>query len=251
MVNTVVVGCQGKMGQALVQAIVNAPDLSLTGATVSPQSLAQGQDIGQLAKIAPIDLAASNHLTDCLAAADVIIDFTTPSATMAHIALCQAQQKKMVIGTTGFSDRQLAQIQQASHDIAMVLAPNMSIGINLCLNLIAQVAAKLPKDWEGAISEVHHRAKSDSPSGTALKMGAVFAQHRVSPNASSLQYSSLRLGEAIGQHTLSLVGPGEQIDIKHQSTSRDNYALGALQAALWLQAKGPGLYTMQQVLNLS
>lgn len=197
---------------------------------------------------------------------DVLIDFTRPEGTMAHLALCREMGVKMVIGTTGFSDAQKAEIAAASQDIAIMLAPNMSVGVNVTLKLLDMAAKALATDYDIEIIETHHRHKVDAPSGTALKMGevicnalgrdlkghAVFAREGITGarDPSTIGFSAVRGGDIVGDHTVMFAGIGERIEITHKSSSREGYAQGALRAVRFLADKPHGMFDMFDVLAL-
>lgn len=224
--NIAIAGVEGRMGQALVKALSAHSNLKLSVAT-----------------------SKSEPITPEF---DVLIDFTTPQATLEHVEFCLKHHKKIVIGTTGFSKAQLEIIQEAAQKIAIVMAPNMSIGVNLCLDLIGQTAKILDNNFgdklDIEIVEAHHRHKVDSPSGTALKMGEVINSYL--RKAQPPRYSSLRAGDIVGDHTVIFAMEGERVEITHKASSRATFAQGGIQAALWLQERAPGLYSMQEVLDL-
>lgn len=235
MLKVAVAGCAGRMGQALVKEIKASSDLTLAAGTVS--SLSTKIDIG-----APV----VENLQDVINSFDVLIDFTNPKATLAHLALCVQHNKKMVIGTTGLNSDQFAKVKEAAKDLPIVFAPNMSVGLNVCLHLIKE-ATKLLGDADIHISEAHHRHKKDSPSGTALNMAQ--RVHEVLPEK-PLEHSSIRAGDIVGEHSILFALPGETIQLTHNASNRDIFAMGALRAARWLQTKPVGLYNMSDVLGL-
>jgi 4-hydroxy-tetrahydrodipicolinate reductase len=197
---------------------------------------------------------------------DVLIDFTSPHATLEHLAFCRRAGRRMVIGTTGLTEEDRAAVVEASADCAIVMAPNMSVGVNLCFKLLEIAARALGDDYDVEIVEAHHRHKVDAPSGTALRMGevvanasgrdladcAVYARHRMVGErpARAIGFATLRAGDIVGEHKVLFAGQGERIEIAHLATSRTVFARGALLAARWVMDRGPGLYDMQDVLGL-
>ena len=260
-----VAGASGRMGQMLIEGIRNADDCTLAGAL----DLAGSPFIGQSA-MAFLGQQDAVHVTSDpktgLAQAQTLIDFTRPEGTMAHLAACRALGVNMVIGTTGFSPAQKAEIGAAAQDIAIMLSPNMSIGVNVTLKLLEMAAKALSTGYDIEIIEAHHRHKVDAPSGTALKMGevvatalgrdlkdcAVYAREGVTGerDPSSIGFSAIRGGDIVGDHTVLFAGTGERIEISHKSSSRANYVLGSLRAVRFLANQPPGLYDMFDVLNL-
>ncbi len=260
-----VAGATGRMGQMLIEAVRAAADCQLTGALDRVDSPALGQDAGAFAGWAsgvPVtaDLAAG------LQGAQVLIDFTRPEATMAHLAACRAQGVALVIGTTGFSEAQKAEIAAAAEHIAIVLAPNMSVGVNVTFNLLEMAAKALATGYDIEIVEAHHRHKVDAPSGTALKMGEVIAEalgrdlndcavyerygQTGERDPSSIGFATVRGGDIVGDHTVLFVGTGERIEISHKASSRAGYAQGSLRAVRFLTDKPRGLFDMFDVLKL-
>jgi len=236
-------GSNGRMGQALIEAVKLNPNV-LQGSILN-----RGDDIERLLK----DF-------------DVLIDFTRPEATLDALSVCQSAGKAMVIGTTGFSDDALKVIDQASSDIPIVFAPNMSIGVNLTLKLLETTAKVIGTDSNIEIVEAHHRHKVDSPSGTALKMGEVIAnalgrdlsecavygrEGTEEPrDRQTIGFSSIRGGDVVGEHTVTFFMEGERVEITHKASSRMTYANGAVKACQWLTNQENGLYSMQDVLDL-
>lgn len=258
-------GANGRMGRALVN-VAKEQALSLAAATVRSGSSLVGVDAGELAGCGNIALPLQVTADAAVATASVWVDFTMPEPMLEHLKLCVAQRKAMVIGVTGLSDAQYAQIQQASTIIPIVWAPNMSVGVNLMLHL-AQTAAKVMGNTADIeILEAHHRYKKDSPSGTAMAIGASIARSlnrdlkevavygregMIGERAQqTIGFATVRGGDIIGDHTALFADLGERLEITHKASSRNTFAQGALRAALWLQNKQPGLYTMQQVLGL-
>lgn len=267
MVKVAIVGAAGRMGRTLVEAINQSDaELSLAVATVLPDDPALGVDIGLLAMGSAIGVITVAELEPVIDEFDVLIDFTSPEATLAHLATCKAHNKAIVIGTTGISEIQQQSITEAAAFIPIVFAPNMSVGVNLCLKLLEQAASVLGDEVDIEISEAHHRYKKDAPSGTALKMGSVIAEtlgrnlddcaiygrQGVSEerDRKTIGFATIRAGDIVGDHTVTFAGLGERVEITHKASSRMTFASGAVRAANWLSGKDKGLYSMQDVLGL-
>jgi len=259
-----IAGASGRMGRMLIEAVQQADDCTLSGALDQPASPSQGQDatafLGQASGVAiASDLATLAH-------SQVLIDFTRPEGTMAHLRACVQQGVKLVIGTTGFSEAQKAEIAAAAQHIAIVMAPNMSVGVNVTLKLLEMAAQAMATGYDIEIVEAHHRHKVDAPSGTALKMGEVIADalgrdlkdcavyqrvgHTGERDPSTIGFATVRGGDVVGDHTVMFLGTGERIEISHKSSSRATYAQGSLRAVRFLAGKPNGLYDMFDVLNL-
>ncbi len=260
-----IAGASGRMGRMLIEAVSQADDCRLAGALDIRGAPALGTDatafLGQASGVAiTADLAAGLHNTG------VLIDFTRPEGTLAHLRVCRELGVQMVIGTTGFTDAQKAEIAAASKDIAIVMAPNMSVGVNVTLKLLQMAAKALATGYDIEVIEAHHRHKVDAPSGTALKMGeviaealgrdlkdcAVYAREGVTGerDPSSIGFATIRGGDIVGDHTVLFAGTGERIEITHKSSSRATYAQGSLRAARFLSGKPNGLFDMFDVLSL-
>jgi 4-hydroxy-tetrahydrodipicolinate reductase len=253
------------MGQMLIDALRGADDCRLAGALDRADSPALGQDAGAFGG-QPTGVAVTADLHAGLQQAQVLIDFTRPEATLAHLAACRRLGVAMVIGTTGFTPAQQGEIAAAARDIAIVMAPNMSVGVNVTLRLLEMAARALSTGYDIEIVEAHHRHKVDAPSGTALKMGEVIAQalgrdlsdcavyerygHTGERDPSTIGFATIRGGDIVGDHTVLFAGTGERIEISHKSTSRAGYAQGSLRAVRFLAGKPAGLYDMADVLNL-
>lgn len=262
-----VVGASGRMGLCLIKAAALAKNAELAVAVSRPESLAIGRDAGELAGISVVGVKVGDDLASVVDQFDVLIDFTRPDASMAFIEICRQAGKKLVIGTTGYSDAQKARITEAAKDVAIVMAPNMSIGVNLSLKLLA-LAAKVMGDYTDIeVIEAHHRHKVDAPSGTALRMGEVVANalgrdlkdcaiygregNTGERDRKTIGFSTIRAGDIVGEHTVMFADDGERVEITHKATSRMTFANGAVRAAVWLADKDNGLYDMQDVLGLS
>ena len=260
-----VAGASGRMGRMLVEAVQTADDCQLSGALDVPSSPALGTDAaGFLGKDAGVAITAD--LAQGLKNAGCLIDFTRPEGTLAHLAVCAAQGTAVVIGTTGFTEAQKAEIAEFAKRIPIVMAPNMSVGVNVTLKLLEMAAKAMATGYDIEIIEAHHRHKVDAPSGTALKMGeviadalgrdlkdcAVYAREGVTGerDPSSIGFATIRGGDIVGDHTVLFAGTGERIEITHKSSSRVTYAQGSLRAARFLAGKPAGLYDMFDVLGL-
>lgn len=259
-----ILGANGRMGRALVR--VASEQHCLAAALVRAGSDLTGVDAGQLAGIAALDMPLRATSAAAMQDAAVWVDFTMPDAMLQHLQLARDAGKAMVIGVTGLSDAQYAHIVAASQDIPIVWAPNMSVGVNLLLHLVQTAAQVMGPSADIEIIEAHHRFKKDSPSGTAMAIGASIAKVLNRDLAScavygregmigerapdTIGFATVRGGDIIGDHTALFADIGERLEISHKASSRDTFAQGAIRAALWLQNKQPGLYTMQQVLGL-
>jgi 4-hydroxy-tetrahydrodipicolinate reductase len=253
------------MGRMLVEAVLAAPDCELAGALDVAGSPALGQDAAAfLGKSSGI--AITGDLDAGLKNAQVLIDFTRPEGTLAHLAACQRLGVKLVIGTTGFTEAQKAQIAEGAQHTAVLLSPNMSVGVNVVLKLLETTARVLNEGFDVEIVEAHHRHKVDAPSGTALAMGeavarglgrdlkacAVYGREGVTGerDASTIGFATVRGGDVIGDHTVMFLGTGERIEISHKATNRVLFAQGSLRGARFLATKTSGLYNMADVLGL-
>jgi len=260
-----IAGASGRMGRALIEAVTASPDLALSGAL----DVAGGPEIGKDATEflgRKSGVLVSADLRAGLGQADVLIDFTRPEGTLAHLAACRELGVNAVVGTTGFSPAQKAEIAGLAEKIAIVMAPNMSVGVNVVMKLLEVAARALDESYDIEIVETHHRLKVDAPSGTALQMGEVVASARGTTleadavharhgdtgarKSGSIGFASLRGGDIVGDHTVLFAGGGERIEITHRSSSRANYAQGSLRAARFLAGRQAGLYGMAQVLGL-
>jgi len=261
-----IMGAAGRMGKALTAAISSSDQLRLTVALERPDSGLVGQDVGVIAGTDAVGVTISDSLIACLADFDVLIDFTIAAATAANVAVCREHGKAMVIGTTGLSDMQLAELTDAASDIAIVKAHNFSVGVNVTFKL-AEIAARILGDGvDIEISETHHRHKVDSPSGTAIGLGEVIAGALGRDLADvavygrqgltgarddmAIGFHSIRAGEIIGEHTVMFASEGERIELTHKAQSRTNFADGAVRSATWVAGRSSGLFDMQDVLGL-
>ena len=260
-----IAGASGRMGRMLVEAVRGSDDCVLAGALDIAASPALGTDACAFLGHAS-GVAVTSDLAQGLANAQVLIDFTRPEGTMAHVRACRARGVKLVIGTTGFSDAQKAEIAEAARDIAIMMAPNMSVGVNVTLKLLELAARALSTGYDIEIIEAHHRHKVDAPSGTALKMGeviaealgrdlkdcAVYAREGITGerDPSSIGFATIRGGDIVGDHTVLFTGTGERIEITHKSSSRSTYAQGSLRAVRFVSQQKSGLFDMFDVLGL-
>ena len=261
-----VAGVGGRMGRTLVQAVTETPGLILGAATERPDSSLIGTDAGELAGLGRLGVTLTGDLGAAINAFDVLIDFPAPAATMDHLALCRPAGKAMVIGTTGLDAGQRAAVAAAGEAIGIVFAPNMSVGVNLCLKLLDIAARVLGDEVDVEIIEAHHRHKVDAPSGTALRMGEVVAAalgrdlrkvavygregHTGSRERRTIGFETIRAGDIVGEHSVWFAADGERVEIAHKASSRMTFARGAARAAAWIAAREAGLYDMQDVLGL-
>jgi len=261
----VIAGCSGRMGHALLECVFSDADLVLHGALDRAGNPQLGRDAGeQQGKISGVMI--TDNIDEVLKNADVLIDFTRPEASLMYLAACQKHHVKMVIGTTGFSAEQKLQIEAASKNIAIVFAPNTSVGVSLLINLVQAAAKVLNEGYDIEIIEAHHRYKVDAPSGTALRLGeaaasalgrnleecAVYGREGVTGerDPSTIGFATVRGGDVVGDHTVLFAGIGERVELTHKASSRATFATGALRAAKFLSAKNAGLFDMQDVLGL-
>ena len=261
-----VAGAAGRMGRALVTACENQPGVELAAAVEQQGNSFVGADAAATAGLGACGVLISSDLAACGDSFDVLIDFTAPQATLAHLNICRALSKPMVIGTTGLSDAEREQVATAAKDIAIVLAPNMSVGVNLCLKLLDLAARAMGGHVDIEIIEAHHRHKADAPSGTALAMGEVIAnalgrdlkecavygrQGRTGPrDRAAIGFETIRAGDIVGEHTALFADIGERIEITHRASSRMTFANGAVRAAQWITQRRRGLFDMRDVLGL-
>ncbi|HHI76531.1 MAG TPA: 4-hydroxy-tetrahydrodipicolinate reductase [Gammaproteobacteria bacterium] len=261
-----VVGAAGRMGKNLIQAVCNTEGLELTAATERPDSSLIGSDAGELAGVGKLGVPLSHSLVKVVDQFDLVIDFTSPEATMIHLDICREHGKKLVIGTTGLDEEQKARVREAAGEIAIVFAPNMSVGVNLCFRLLELAARVMGEGSDIEIIEAHHRHKVDAPSGTALRMGEVIADtlgrdlqkvavygrqgHTGPRDPETIGFETIRAGDVVGEHTVWFATEGERVEITHKASSRMTFANGAARAAAWLAGQEKGLFDMQDVLGL-
>lgn len=274
MIAVAIIGAGGRMGQALVRCLARNAELKLAAAIDQQDHPAMGQDAGAVADIDPLGVTISGDLRS-VRLADVVVDFTLPSATAANVAAALHAGKPLVIGTTGLGDREKLLLRDAARTVPIVWAPNMSLGVNLLFAMAKHAATVLGMDYRVELDETHHVHKKDHPSGTAIRLGEKVAEGRgqdfksvlvaepVRPaeeeisDAEPVEYPpdkivihSHRVGEVVGDHTVSFANEGETIELSHHAWSREAFALGALRAAQWVVGRKPGLYDMQDVLGL-
>ncbi len=267
MIKVAVAGVSGRMGICLAKACLLSDKAQLSVAVSRPGSASVGKDVGHVIGMGEVGISVVDDLVAVVEHFDVLIDFTRPDYSMQLIELCRQAGKKVVIGTTGYSDEQKQQITEAGKDIAIVMAPNMSVGVNLSLKLLEMTAKVMGDYTDIEVIEAHHRHKVDAPSGTALRMGEAVADalgrdlkdcaiygregHTGERDRKTIGFSTIRAGDIVGDHTVMFADEGERVEITHKATSRMTFANGAVRAADWLKEKKLGLYDMQDVLGLS
>ncbi len=266
MINTIVAGVGGRMGSRLVSLISESKTLSLVGAVERKGHESNGKDAGEVAGCGTLKIPIGDDLTRVIDRGDVLIDFSTPTASLAHLRIAAQSHKAMVIGTTGFSPDDMDQIRASTRSMPCVLSPNMSVGVNLIFKVIADMAKALGAGYDIEVIEAHHRLKKDAPSGTAVKMAQVLAaatdrdleevgvyarKGMIGERKSGeIGIQSIRAGDIVGDHTILFGGLGERIEVTHRAQSRDTFAAGALRAAEWVARQPPGLYDMMDVLGI-
>lgn len=266
MIRIGVCGAAGRMGRAIIEAATQAPGCTIGAALEHSQSTTLNADAGEIVGVGKIGVPISADLAKVAAHYDVLIDFSRPEVTLANVERCLADGKRIVIGTTGFTANQKEVIRQAGEKIAIVMAPNMSVGVNVCLKLLETAAKILGESCDIEIVEAHHRHKIDAPSGTALRMGEVVAQalgrelkdcavygregNTGARDRKTIGFATVRAGDIVGDHTVMFADVGERVEITHKASSRMTFAKGAVRAANWLMGKETGLYDMQDVLGL-
>jgi 4-hydroxy-tetrahydrodipicolinate reductase len=261
-----ITGCAGRMGRMLVAEVLNAEGLRLAGGNESAQSPELDRDIGELAGVGPVGLAATADAAALFAASDVVLDFTVPAASVAHAELAARSGKALVIGTTGLGAGEAKSLEAAAKRAPILWAPNMSPAVTLLMRLVEETARRLGGDYDIEVLEMHHRHKVDAPSGTALALGRAAAAgrdidlarhsqrvrdgHTGPRKAGDIGFATLRGGDVVGDHVVIFAGEGERLELAHRAQSRRLFALGALRAARWLVDKPAGLYGMKDVLGL-
>ncbi len=261
-----VAGVAGRMGKAILETCAQTEGVMLTAAIEHSASPKLGQDSGEVAGIGANGIRIVADISSVIGQFDVLIDFTLPEATLANLKLCHAAGKRVVIGTTGLTDSQKALIRSDSADIAIMLSPNMSIGVNLCFKLAELAASIIGEHTDIEIIEAHHRMKKDAPSGTAVRLGeiiadtlgrdlkecAVYGREGITGerDRKTIGFETIRAGDIVGDHTVMFASAGERVEITHKASSRQAFASGAVRAAVWLMQKDSGLYDMQDVLGL-
>jgi 4-hydroxy-tetrahydrodipicolinate reductase len=261
-----IVGAAGRMGQMLIRQIAQTDGCTLTGASEAAGSKAIGRDAAEVAGLEAAGVKITADSAAAIAAADVVIDFTVPAATVAHARSAADKGVSMVIGTTGLDPEQTAAIHECARRVPILWAANMSMGINILMALVEKTASLLDPGYDIEVLEMHHRHKIDAPSGTALALGRSAAAgrkvelekvwcksrdgHTGARPTGEIGFATLRGGEEVGVHTVMFAASGERLELSHRSFSRETYASGALRAALWLQGRKPGLYGMKDVLGI-
>lgn len=268
MLKVMITGAAGRMGQRLVAGVSAEPDLQLVGATERPGHSALGRDAGVVAGVGELQVLIQEDFSSALQSGrpEVVIDFTAPAATLAQVGVCARGRVAMVIGTTGFQPEERDRLAELAKPIPVLLAPNMSVGVNLMFHLCRIAAEVLGEGFDIEVVEAHHRLKKDAPSGTAVRLGEILASargwkypevertHRAGMIGErprkEIGMQTVRAGDIVGEHTVFFAGTGERLEIIHRATSRDTFARGALRAARWVVKQPPGLYSMQDLLGL-
>jgi 4-hydroxy-tetrahydrodipicolinate reductase len=261
-----VIGCAGRMGRTNLREVLGTEGAVLSGGVERPGHEVVGQDLGVLAGLDPIGMTAGDDVAALAGTSQAVIEFSTPEATLRNAAICAEQGCAHVIGTTGLTAEQERELRRHAERAAIVWAPNMSLGVNLLLGLVEQVAHALDPSFDIEILEMHHRQKVDAPSGTALALGRAAARGRgveldaVAARArdgitgarpvGGIGFAVLRGGDVVGDHRVVFAGPGERIELVHLASDRRIYARGAIRAAQWAAGQPPGLYGMAEVLGL-
>ncbi|MBI4596120.1 MAG: 4-hydroxy-tetrahydrodipicolinate reductase [Candidatus Tectomicrobia bacterium] len=267
MVRAIVIGIGGRMGSTIARLILETPQIKLAGVTERPGHTSIGKPLKEILNSAPSEIIVRPDLREIVSHCDVVIDFTTPETTLINMAIAQEAKKAMVVGTTGFSAEQGERIKAISKDIACLISPNMSLGVNVLFKLAKEAALVLGDDYDVEITEAHHRFKQDAPSGTALKLGHIVAQALkrdlqevgvygrqglVGPRTNKeIGIQAARAGDIVGDHTIMFGGLGERLELIHRAHGRENFARGALRAALWIVKQKAGLYDMQNLLGFT
>lgn len=265
MIKTIVIGCAGRMGKTIASRVHQTEEMELAGGTERPGHPALGKGLGEITGLDAHPVKVVDNLKDIIQSCDVVIDFTAPEASVRNFEIARDAGKAIVIGTTGFTKEHLAAMDSGEDQVRCVRAPNMSIGVNVLFKLTADTA-KILKDYDMEIMEIHHRMKKDAPSGTAMRLGQILADAKGKDldevgvfgrkgqvgerNDFEIGIQTLRGGEIVGEHTVFFAGPGERLELTHRAGSRDNFALGAVRAAQWILNQPNGIYDMQDVLGL-
>lgn len=266
MIKVAVCGAAGRMGQRIITSIIEAEGVTFCGALERPGHLQIGEDAGLLAGCGKTGVHITDSLNAVVAACDVLIDFTSPKVSLKNLEMCALHKKAIVIGSTGFTPEERILAAELAKEIPAVLAPNMSVGVNVCFKVLKDIATTLGDDFDVEIVEMHHKLKKDAPSGTAVRMGEVVAEalgrdynqvancHREGIIGERTQeeigMQTIRGGDIIGEHTVYFIGMGERIELSHRAMTRDMFSRGSVRAAKWVVGKTPGLYDMQDVLGL-
>jgi len=266
MIRIAITGAAGRMGRTLVEALGQIDTLTLGAAFERPELALIGSDAGELAGVGRVEVPVTASIKEALDRFDTLVDFSVPVATLEALEICRGAGKAMVIGTTGFDAAGREAIRAAARAMPIVMAPNYSIGVNLCFKLVELAATVLGDDVDIEVIEAHHRGKIDAPSGTALRMGeiiaqalgrdlaetAVYGRHGINGprDRKTIGFETIRAGDIVGEHTVMFAGAGERVEITHRAASRMNFATGAMRAAQWVAGRANGLYDMQDVLGL-
>jgi len=269
MIKVIVTGASGRMGQRLVAAVAADAETKLVGATERPGHPALGKDAGLVAGVGELKVLIQEDLSALLNStkAELVIDFTAPPATLGHVEACAKAKVAMVIGTTGFQPEERSRLAELARPIPCLLAPNMSVGVNLMFHLSRIAAEVLGEGFDIEVIEAHHRLKKDAPSGTAVRLGEILAEargwkfkevertHREGMIGErpgrEIGMQTVRAGDIVGEHTVLFAGTGERLELIHRATSRDTFARGAVRAGRWVVKQAPGLYSMQDLLGLT
>jgi 4-hydroxy-tetrahydrodipicolinate reductase len=266
MINAIVTGAAGKMGRMILNAIQNSEGVQCTGAVEAAGHPSLGQDVGVVVGLGELKVRIGDDLTSVMQKGDVVIDFTAAEVSLKNMEIASQHHKPMVVGSTGFSSQQMEKVTKVTQAFPCVLAPNMSVGVNLMYKIVEDVARILGDDYDCEIVEAHHRMKKDAPSGTALRLGEVIARglgrtwEEVGVygrkgivgerSRDEIGMHAVRAGDIVGDHTVLFGGMGERIEITHRAHTRDTFAQGAVRAAQWVVDQKPGLYDMGDVLGL-
>ncbi len=266
MIKAIVAGAGGRTGGRIIHMIQESEDVILAGAFEHPDHACVNEDVGHVVGLGETGIQVSGSLEEIIDQGDVLIDFTTPQATLQNIRMASPRGLSMVIGTTGITGEDLKELTGLAKDIRCVMAPNMSVGVNVMFRMAAELAKILGKDYDMEILEVHHRQKKDAPSGTAMRLAQILA-HSVNRDLErvavykrkgmigqrsdeEIGIQTWRAGDITGEHTVMFGGMGERLELTHRAHNRDNFARGAIRAALWVVNQPVGLYDMQDVLGL-
>ncbi|UCC65874.1 MAG: 4-hydroxy-tetrahydrodipicolinate reductase [Deltaproteobacteria bacterium] len=266
MINAVVVGAAGRMGRMVVNAIQNSDGISCRGAVEAVGHPSLGRDAGVVAGLGELGVRIQDDLKSVIQQGDVIVDFTSAEASLGNIEVAAGYHKPMVVGSTGFSAKQMDDVRRLTKEMPCVISPNMSVGVNLLFRIVEEIARVLGQDYDVEIVEAHHRMKKDAPSGTALRLGEVIARAlgrdweevgvygrkgMVGERTNAeIGIQAIRAGDIVGEHTVFFGGMGERIEVTHRAHTRDTFARGAVRAAKWVVGRKPGLYDMGDVLGL-
>ncbi|MBI4652012.1 4-hydroxy-tetrahydrodipicolinate reductase [Candidatus Desantisbacteria bacterium] len=266
MIKTIVTGCCGRMGRAIIKCLADEPEMALVGAIESPGHPNIGKNVNDIMGLDKFKILIDDNFEEVIDKADVVIEFILPDVTLKHLEIVKSYNKKIVIGTTGFKDEEKNIIKKYSESIAIVLSPNMSVGVNLLFKLVEDVVDVLQSGYDIEIIEAHHNLKKDAPSGTAMKIAEILAKQQNKKLTDISVYGrkglvgqrtreeigihAVRAGDIVGDHTVLFGGMGERLEITHRAHSRDNFALGAIRAAKFIVSKEKGIFDMLDVLKL-